>query len=104
MNRKQQSKRNFRKSRKWKDFRRLMYIRCGKIDAITGHRLHKGWSVHHRALDESKYEVLEEENFICLNNLTHKVIHWLWEYYQEDKGIIDRLKNEMEIMERINGK
>lgn len=102
MNRAQQSKRNFRKSRRWKDFRRLMYIRSGKTDLITGHRLKKGWQVHHRSLDESKYEVLEECNFICVNNLTHKVIHWLWENYREDESILDRLKDEMERMKEIN--
>lgn len=103
MNRAQKSKRNFRKSRVWKDFRRKMYLLSRKTDIITGHRLKKGWQVHHRSLDEARYEILEPEYFLCCNNLTHKVIHWLWAVYKDDPSIIERLQEEMEIMRRING-
>lgn len=100
-NKVQKSKRAFRKSRRWKDFRRKMYLLSGKTDIITGQRLRKGWQVHHRNLDEDKYEVLNDD-FLCCNNLTHKVIHWLWNIYKKDPGVIDRLRREMEIMEAVN--
>ena len=45
---------------------------------------------------------LDENNFICCNNLTHKVIHWLYTYYKKDPAIIDRLKAEMEKTVAIN--
>lgn len=101
-NRAQKSKRAFRKSKRWKDFRRKMFITCGKVDKITGHRLKKGWQVHHRDLSEEHYEQLAPDNFLCCNNLTHKVIHWLWDHYREDPAIIDRLREEMEVMATIN--
>lgn len=102
MNKKQRSKRNFRKSKTWKEFRRKMCITCGNVDNITNHKLHKDWQLHHRNLDEEQYEVLNEDNFLCCNNLTHKVIHWLWSYYQEDSGIIKRLEEEMQKMRKLN--
>lgn len=102
MNRTQKSKRAFRKSKRWKDFRRKMYLLSGKTDIITGQRLRKGWQVHHRDLSEEHYEQLAPDNFLCCNNLTHKVIHWLWNIYKNDPTVIDRLRREMEIMETIN--
>lgn len=102
MNETQKSKRKFRQSKEWKDFRQKMRKKCGGLDYITGHKLRKGYQVHHRNLNETKYAELEEDNFICCNNLTHKVIHWLYTYYQKDEAIIDRLKYEMELMKKIN--
>jgi hypothetical protein len=75
---------------------------AGGIDKITLHKLHKGWNFHHEDLREENYEKLND-NFLCCNNLTHKVIHWLYTYYQKDEGIIDRLKAEMQKMKEING-
>lgn len=102
MNDTQKSKRKFRQSKEWKSFRQIMKKKCGGMDIITGHKLRKGFQVHHRNLDETKYAELTEENFICVNNLTHKVIHWLWTYFQKDEKIIDRLKEEMQRMKELN--
>lgn len=103
VNEAQKKKRNFRQSKEWKTFRQEMKKKCGGLDYITGHKLRKGFQVHHRNLDETKYTELEEDNFICINNLTHKVIHWLWTYYKKDPAIIDRIKKEMIKMAEING-
>lgn len=102
MNDKQKSKRNFRQSKTWKDFKKKMWEACGKVDGITLHKLRKGANLHHRNLDEKEYENLREDWFLPCNNLTHKVIHWLWTYYKKDERIIDRLKEEMERMKAIN--
>jgi len=99
----QKSKTKFRQSRPWKDFKKEKYIESGKTDFITGHKLRKMWQLHHRNLDEKKYQNLRGDWFLCCNNLTHKVIHWLWTYYKKDPQIIDRLKSEMEKMAEING-
>jgi hypothetical protein len=42
------------------------------------------------------------DNFLCCNNLTHKMIHWLWTDYKTDPQIVDRLRAEMEKMAEIN--
>ena len=102
MNEAQRKKRIFRQSKEWKNFRQEMKKKCGGLDYITGHKLRKGFQVHHRNLDETKYTELEGDNFICINNLTHKVVHWLWTYYQKDPAILDRIKVELEKMKAIN--
>lgn len=102
MNDAQKMKRNFRKTQRWLAFKIFMKERCGAVDAITLKKLYKTWQLHHRNLDESQYEVLNPSHFLCCNNLTHKVIHWLWTYYQKDPQIIDRLKEELEKMAEIN--
>lgn len=98
----QKSKRTFRKSKKWKDFRKTMKERCEKLDVITQKKLYRNWQLHHRNLNEKNYQNLQSDWFLCCNNLTHKVIHWLWTYYQKDESIINRLKFEMEKMKEIN--
>ena len=102
MNDKQKSKRNFRQSKTWKDFKKKMWEACGKVDGITLSKLRKGANLHHRNLNEKEYENLREDWFLPCKNLTHKVIHWLWTYYRKDPAIIDRLKAEMELMRKIN--
>ena len=102
MNDKQKSKRNFRQSKTWKEFKKKMWEACGKVDGITLSKLRKGANLHHRNLNEKEYENLREDWFLPCNNLTHKVIHWLWTYYKKDPAIIDRLKAEMERMKKIN--
>ena len=101
MNEAQKSKRNFRNSKTWKDFKKKMKAECNGIDKITNHKLRKGWQLHHQCLEEKEYQNLKR-GFLCCNNLTHKVIHWLWTYYQKDPAIIDRLRKEMEIMRLEN--
>ena len=102
MNDIQKLKRKFRQSKEWKSFRGLMKKKAGNIDAITLKPLRKGFQVHHQDLDETKYNVLNPDNFICCNNLTHKFIHWCYGYYQKDPKIIDRIKAEMIKMAEIN--
>ena len=102
MNEAQKKKRKFRQSKEWKSFRNLMKKKSDNKDVITLKPLRKGFQVHHQDLDETKYNVLNPDNFICCNNLTHKFIHWLYTYYIKDPAIIDRIKAEMIKMAEIN--
>ena len=101
MNDMQRMKRNFRNTKAFKEHKKKKAIECGKVDKITQKPLRKNFSFHHEDLREENYTVLND-NFLCCNNLTHKVIHWLWTYYKTDPQIIDRLRAEMEKMAEIN--
>ena len=103
MNDSQKSKRKFRQTKRWKEFKQKMKTEAGKVDAITGKKLYRSWQLHHQNLNEKEYQNLRPEWFLCVNNLTHKVIHWLYVYYVKDPAIIDRLKAEMLKMKEING-
>ena len=98
----QKKKKKFRSSKKWKLKKLSEKKRAENKDEITLKPLRKGWQLHHMNLDEKNYEDLTR-HFLCVNNLTHKMIHWLYTYYKSDKLIIERLKKTMEIMERENG-
>lgn len=102
MNDIQKSKRKFRQSKRWREFKQKMKESAGKVDVITQKKLYHSWQLHHQNLDEKEYQNLRPDWFLPCNNLTHKVIHWLWTYYQKDEGIIDRLKAEMIKMAEIN--
>ena len=102
MNESQKAKRKFRSSKQWLNFKKTMWQKCNKIDGITLKPLRKGANLHHRNLNEDEYQNLKEEWFLPCNNLTHKMIHWLFGYYLKDPAIIDRLRTEMELMKDIN--
>jgi hypothetical protein len=97
----QKRKRNVRATKKWKLKKLAERKRAGNKDEITLKPLRKGWQLHHECLDESEYDNMSH-GFLCVNNLTHKMIHWLWTYWQKDKDIIERLKSEMLRMEEEN--
>ena len=98
----QKEKRKFRQSKEWKTFRGYMKKKAGGLDKITQKPLRKGYQVHHLNLDESQYKNLNEKQFICLNNLSHKFIHWLFPYFTKDPAIIDRIKSILEEMQKTN--
>lgn len=98
----QKKKRKIRSGKKWQLKKLSEKKRADNKDEVTLKPLRAGWQLHHMNLDENKYEDMTK-SFLCLNNLTHKMIHWLYTYYRTDKQIIDRLKKAMEIMERENG-
>ena len=101
MNETQKMKRSFRDTSEWKAFRKKKRAESGSLDEITLKNLRKGWELHHEDLDESHYKILND-NFVCLNKLTHKFIHWLYMYYQNDEEILNRIRIVMERMKEIN--
>lgn len=101
MNDIQKMKRNFRNSKAFKEHKKKKAIECGHLDKITQKPLRKNFSFHHEDLREENYTVLND-NFLCCNNLTHKMIHWLWTYFKTDETIIDRLRDEMIKMKKVN--
>jgi hypothetical protein len=80
-----------------------MVIKNKRRDFVTGKKLVKGFELHHCDLRSENYQILDEENFICLNKKTHSCIHWLYPYWLKDPEIIDRLVSVLEKMKEING-
>lgn len=99
MNRLQKAKRSFRASKAWKKFRHQMNVKQKGIDPITGAKLCKGANLHHRNItaNEEEYgDISNEEDFIMLNSMTHKVLHFLYRYYKKDPTVLDRIKEELD--------
>ena len=94
-------KEKFRKSKEWKEFRGRMAKLFNHRDYITGRKLVKGFNVHHMRTEqdaENYQDISHEEEFIPLNSYCHKMLHYLFVFYQKDQTIIDRLK---EILDKM---
>lgn len=97
MNESQKKKRNFRASKKWKDFRHKKNVEQKGIDPVTKKKLRKGCNLHHRNLKEEDYEnITNEEDFVLLNKATHDFLHEIYRYYKDDPTILDRIKEELD--------
>ena len=93
-------KTKFRSTKKWKEFRKKK-IDEQKIDPITGTKLGKHAHLHHCDLDEKHYEdISNEDNFICLNNMSHKCIHFLFSR-KDPKRWRKRILNIINILKKM---
>lgn len=75
----QQWKQKFRNSRKWKEFRQRIKDKQ-KVDPITGQKLTKCFNLHHMILTDNVEEytdISNEDNFVGLNNYSHKTVHYI---------------------------
>ena len=100
MNKAQKSKRNFRNSKAWKEFRKKIMHEQHGIDPITRSKLAKGCNLHHRHVtaDEDDYkDMSNEEDFVMLNSMTHKMLHFLYTYWKKDPLILDRIEEEFKL-------
>lgn len=103
----QKAKTKFRATKKWKDFRDRMRDKQDKKDPVTGQKLTRMSNLHHKDLDESHYEDLsEEDNFVFVNQVTHKVIHWFFSKSKPKqwRERWERLRPILEDMEKLNTK
>lgn len=96
------NKAKFRQSKKWKCFRKdLKHLR--KYDEITMMPLHAGFAVHHCDMHEEHYADIDDETrFRVYNKTSHRLIHFLYNYYVKDPTIIDRIRNDLEVMKLLN--
>lgn len=101
----QKEKNKFRATKKWKSFRDKMRDKQDKKDPVTGQKLTRMANLHHKDLDEDHYEdISNEDNFVFVNQLTHKVIHWFFSKSKPKqwRERWERLKPILEDMEKLN--
>lgn len=98
MSKLQKAKRSFRSSKAWKEFRHKIYTKQKGIDPITGSKLGKGCNLHHRNItaDEEEYtDMSNEEAFVMLSSMTHKMLHWGYTYYKKyGRDFLDKIEEE----------
>lgn len=96
------AKSNFRKTSKWKNFRKRLK-KERRVDEVTQKPLYKGFEVHHCDMSPEHYTTLNPINFVACNKKTHEVIHWLFSY-ADWRGVLMRLYVILEKMEKLNKK
>lgn len=94
----------FRTTRVWKEFRDGMFVKevktlkngkqkiVPKVDELTLKPLTKHYNLHHLRCDSLYYADLDPNYFACLNQESHKVLHYVYTRYLQDKEYFDRLK------------
>ena len=93
-----EQKEKFRRSSKWRSFRKKIRERTSK-DYITRKELKRDWNLHHLDLRSENYtDLSDSRKFIALNKDTHKFVHWLFRIYRHDKQVLKRLEYVMEAM------
>ena len=97
-----ETKAKFRKSKKWKEFRKYMFDKQNGKDIITGKKLYKCYNVHHLDMSAENYEKLDEDNFIALNKQMHDTVHILFRYYAKDPSILEKLEKILDRMKELN--
>lgn len=100
----QKDKHKLRQSADWLKLKRRLIEEFGEIDFITGKPLIQGkMTCHHMDLNPANYaNYSNEENFILLNEGTHRLLHQLYNYYEQDEKILEKLKQVMDRMLSIN--
>lgn len=93
------TKAEFRLTTVWKNFRKKF---DKQIDPITLKKLPKRYNLHHLVLDPSRYTELDEDKFRPHANSTHDLIHLLYGYYRKDKDVLNRIKEELDLMIELN--
>ena len=98
MNATQKAKRDWRNSKIWKLFRHDKIVEQKSLDLITGCKLTKTASCHHKDLDENHYkDISDKSHFIVVNKSTHDIIHWCLRYIKKyhNMSVIDNLYEEV---------
>lgn len=95
-------KSKFRQSARWRKIRAFKKKECSGIDYITGKKLLKGFQLHHKDMRLENYTRLEPDRFICLNKMSHEMLHFLYNYYKNDTSIIERIRAVLEEMKKFN--
>lgn len=95
----EKSRREFRKSSKWKRFRAKCRLHTSK-DFITKKPLERDWNLHHLDLNVKRYDdVSDMQRFMPLNKKTHEIIHEIFKWYKKDHRVLERIKLTIEKME-----
>ena len=93
------TKGKFRLTKIWKEFRKKFEK---QVDPITLKKLPKRFNLHHLSLSPTEYTDLDESKFKPHSNAVHDFIHWLYGYYRKDKDILNRIKEELDLMVELN--
>lgn len=97
----QQMKTKFRSSARWSKFRKKLKA-MQVLDPVTGAELDSKYTVHHLDMDELNYCNLDHpENFICLNETSHSMVHFLRDSAHGWRYAIMALIKIMKHMDRI---
>lgn len=98
----EKKKNKFRRSNKWKNFRRELK-RNQKTDPVTGSKLSTTAVCHHLSLKAEEYEMVSENRQVMLNPQTHDVLHYLYGDGNRRYDWKRRIENLVKLCEEMDG-
>lgn len=101
----EETKEEVRYTKEWLELKCFVAHRQDMKDPITGQKLTTNANLHHMNLHEEDYGDLNSDNFVMLNILTHKVLHFLSQNAHRLGSIdelFERLRPYLEKMEKLN--
>lgn len=103
LNESQKAKRNFRASKKWRDFRHQKFVEQNGRCPICNMKLGKTANLHHKDLNAEHYEDLSNpDNFVFLCNSCHDFVHYKYKAYMRGDFSFDKLFDIWEDMILVN--
>lgn len=102
----QKDKHKIRNSADFKKLKQRLVQKYGNIDFITGQELVEGkMTCHHMDLDPDEYmNYTNEDNFMLLNENTHRLLHQLYNFYEKDQAILKKFERPLERMLELNAR
>ena len=101
----QKRKFKLRHTREWHDLKQRLIKARGLIDELTCRELANDdkLTCHHMNLRAEQYgEFSKDDDFMLLTEMSHRVVHWLWQITNgEDFSILDRLRATLERMKEL---
>lgn len=98
----QKRKLKIRHSRQWRALKERLIASRGPIDEVTGQKIKNIEKVtcHHMRLNPKKYsDFSRDSDFMILSDMTHSVVHWLWEHtHGVDFSILNKLEDVLKKM------
>lgn len=95
-------KSKLRQTKEWRQFRIDIEDYYDGIDYLTHKKLLKGWNNHHMDMRVENYCNLVVDRFRPFNKSSHDLIHVLYRYYIKEPEILERLKEILDDMIRMN--
>lgn len=92
----------FRRSTQWRNFR-VKLRKQQKKDPVTGSILTRNCNCHHLDENPNNYtDITDESHFVCLNPMTHEVLHYLWGDASHRNDWKERIKNLAELCQLMD--
>ena len=93
-----------RKTKQWLELKCFCYNRQDGKDPLTNSALTKSCNLHHCDLHEDNYGIFNSDNFVLLNQYSHKFLHWAAQQCHKlgKEEFLERLEVYIDLMEKLN--
>lgn len=102
----QKDRHKIRQTSEFKHLKQQLAKRDGNVDWVSHWNLVEGKTTcHHLDMQGSNYADFSNlENFVLLNESMHRAVHVIYNAYEKDPSVLERLKILLDKMKELNKK